>query len=267
MADNSFEGLANLRDLGGTETADGRTVRAGMLLRSDQLAHATPSDIARLDTMGIMEVIDFRSSRERGERPDCDIAGASNLHLPVFDDIAEGITRDEESDKIVFKVILESAEAGTGIIDERMQGMYREFVASPFAVSQYTRFVGEVLRCAEAGRAVLWHCTAGKDRAGFATAIVLETLGVGRDAIFEDYLLTNGRLATMTENLIDHFASFFTTEAMRTAARRFFSADESYLGAAYAAAEERYGSFAAFLEQGLGIDAAKRDRFKELLLL
>lgn len=266
MAERVFEGLANIRDLGGMSAAGGRIVRQGLLYRSDQLAHATPADREQLAQMGIAEVIDFRSDRERTENPDGELPGAVNLHLPVFEDIAEGITHDTESDKRLMETIASGQSVDDEVIDAHMQAMYRGFVDNPFAASQYARFVDEVLACAEQGRAILWHCTAGKDRAGFATAIVLEALGVDRGVIVEDYLLTNARLANMIEGILAHLDSFFRTEAARNSARRFFQADASYLEAAYAAADERYGSFEAFLEQAVGIDGDKRGRLLAYLL-
>ena len=85
-----FEGLHNVRDLGGTAVADGLKVSSGKMLRSDQLADATETDLAKLGELGIGKIIDLRSAVGRDEKPDPDIAGAVNLHLPIIEDVRAG---------------------------------------------------------------------------------------------------------------------------------------------------------------------------------
>ena len=194
-----FEGLHNVRDLGGTAVADGLKVSSGKMLRSDQLADATETDLAKLGELGIGKIIDLRSAVGRDEKPDPDIAGAVNLHLPIIEDVRAGITRDSKSDARIIEMLTRGEDISSSLVDQHMELMYRRFVSDPFAIAQYTRFVDEIIESAERGEAVLWHCTAGKDRAGFATAIVLESLGASHDDIVEDYLLTNEYLTGVVE--------------------------------------------------------------------
>lgn len=260
-----FESMYNVRDLGGTPVAGG-VVKEGLLLRGDQPFFATESDIRALAERGIGLVVDFRSMAEQGEKPDPAIPGARGLSLPIIDDMRAGITRDRKSDGNVVEMLARGAVDGMFSVDSYMQDMYRKFVLEPFAAAQYARFVDELVANAERGKATFWHCTAGKDRAGFAAAIVLEALGADRDAIRADYILTNERLAGVVDRIIDMIAAKLPTEEVRAEARRFFGADWSYLDAAYAAATERFGSFAGFLEEAIGIDAAKRERMRELFV-
>ena len=147
----------------------------------------------------------------------------------------------------------------------------------PYANEQYARFVNAVIEALRAGGSALWHCTAGKDRAGFATAILLESLGVARDDIVADYLQTNECLAGVTKQLVGMLSSKAITsdqmqfdgqtiEVMKAALDHFFRADEAFLAGAYAAADEQFGSFDAFLANGLGIDEAKREELRRLCL-
>ena len=260
-----FEGLSNVRDLGGMAAFEGRRVRPGMLYRADQLFSATESDKVQLDRMNIGVVVDFRSILEREEKPDPAIEGARNVHLPIIEDVRAGITRASGDDENLVQMMM-SGDIDNAVVDRHMQGMYREFVTEPFAQAQYARFVDEVVGAAEAGKAALWHCTAGKDRAGFATVIMLEALGVTRSAIVADYLRTNEYLADVVDALVARYSSYLPNDATRTVLKHFLLADESYLEAAFAAIDERFGSLDAYLEQALGIDAAKRNRMCELFL-
>ena len=273
----AFEGLSNVRDLGGMRAKEGSTLSAGKLYRSDQLFFATQADRETLGTMNIRVVIDFRSGIERDEKPDPELDGATNLHLPIIKDVRAGVTRDEQSNKRVMEMIMSGQGANPAVIDAYMANMYREFVMNPYANEQYARFIDAVIEALQTGGSALWHCTAGKDRAGFATAILLEALGVARDDIMADYLQTNDCLAGVTKQLVSLLSSKALTSgqlqldeqtlgAMKTALDHFFRADESFLASAYAAAEERFGSFYAFLEQGLGIDEGKREELCRLCL-
>lgn len=273
----AFEGLSNVRDLGGMHTKEGHTIATGILFRSDQLFFATQADLETLATMNIRVVIDFRSGIEREEKPDPELDGAANLHLPIIRDVRAGITRDQQSNKGIMKMIMSGQGTDPALIDAYMTNMYREFVTDPYANEQYARFVDTVIETLQAGGSALWHCTAGKDRAGFATAILLETLGVARDDIMADYLQTNECLAGVTRQLVGMLSSqAFASgqaplnehmlETMKIALAHFFRADESFLASAYTAAEEQYGSFDAFLTQGLGVDKAKREELRRLCL-
>ena len=274
----AFEGLSNVRDLGGMRTEEGRALRMGKLFRSDQLFSATQADREALDAMNIRVVIDFRSGIEREEKPDPELDGATNLHLPIIKDVRAGITRDKQSTRDIMKMIMSGQGADPAVIDAYMANMYREFVTEPYANEQYARFVDAVMEALRAGGSAMWHCTAGKDRAGFATAILLEALGVARDDIMADYLQTNECLAGVTKQLVGVLSSqVFSSglvqqfdehmiETMKAALDHFFRADESFLASAYAAAEEQFGSFDAFLAQGLGVDDAKREELCRLCL-
>ena len=272
-----FEGLSNVRDLGGMRTKEGRTIAAGRLYRSDQLYFATETDLAAIGSMGIRTIVDFRSEIERDEKPDPEIDGAANLHLPIIEDVRAGITRDKQSNKGIMKMIMSGQGADLAPIDAYMANMYREFVTDPHANEQYARFVDAVIGALQSGGSALWHCTAGKDRAGFATAILLEALGVAREDIMVDYLQTNECLAGVTDQLVGMLSSRAIAsgkmpfdeqamELMKTALSHFFRADEAFLASAYTAAEEQFGSFEAFLEQGLGVDEAKREELRRVCL-
>ena len=261
-----FEGLHNVRDLGGMRTHDGRTVRSGLLLRGDQPFEATEGDKRKIAELGVRTLIDFRSLAEHEKKPDPAIPGVSNVHLPIIKDVRAGITHGEESDKALMRMFSEGHDVAPEVVDKHMGNMYRLFVEDDFANAQYARFVDLVLEQALAGGATLWHCTAGKDRAGFATVILLEALGVPRADIVADYMRTNESLAHVVEKLVTMFSSMLPSENARQSLRRFFLADERYLAAAYDAADERYGSFDAFLAEALHVDDAKRAKLQELLL-
>lgn len=262
----AFDNLFNVRDLGGMTTRDGRTVRSGMLLRGDQLFSASDADLAKLRDMGVRKVIDFRSIGEHEEKPDPAMEDAENVFLPIIKDVGIGITRGTEGNMRIMDLFRSGRPIEPETIVRHMRGMYRSFVEDPFANGQYAQFVDEVLATAERGGATYWHCTAGKDRAGFATAVLLEALDVPREAIVADYLQTNEYMDGVMGQLVSLFSNQLPNAGTREALKCFFVADESYLESAFDSIEQRFGTVGAFLDERLGIDADKRRRLHGALL-
>ena len=237
-----------------------------MLFRSEQLVSVTESDIAVLKGRGIGAIVDFRSEVEQAETPDPRIEGVQNISIPVIQDVRAGITRDKKSKLAIIKMLARGGDDLDEFVTSYMRDMYRAFIADEFSARQYGRFVDEVIACGERGRAVLWHCSGGKDRAGFATAVVLGALGASWDDIVADYLKTNENLPAVEGQLKASVGKLLPMGGKRDAVRKFFLADRSYMEVARETAEERYGSFDGYLEKGLGIDAVKKARMRELFV-
>ena len=243
-----FTGLNNTRDLGGIAATDGRRIVYGKLFRSGNLHRATDEDIEILRSYDIGTVFDFRSPEEMEGKPDRTISDEDNVRLQILEDITMGISRDARSDMNALEMVFRNCAANPNFSIEYMEGIYRYFVASGHAAEQYGRFLKAVL---EAERPVLWHCTAGKDRAGFATALVLETLGVPKKTIFEDYLLTNEYLMEANRQDIYNMGDLVKLPGMKEAMLLLFSAREEYIGAVYSEAEQRYGSMMGYIKTAL----------------
>ena len=114
------------------------------------------------------------------------------------------------------------------------------------------------LLLAQTDGALLYHCTAGKDRVGVGTMLLLTALGVDWPVIVENYLITNERMAASTDCLLTAVVDYDLSEAEREVIRTFARADAAFLTAARDAVAERYGSVDAFLTQALGVGAAER---------
>ena len=255
-----LETLNNTRTLDGIRTADGRTIRKGMLIRSGHLYGASQSDLALLrDTVGL--VIDLRSGQERAEKPDPSF-GAALVELPIYDMQQVGVTRDEVSQKEAF----ERAARDPKDARDYMAQVYRAFITEQTARSRYARFLRLLLTPPQ--KAVLWHCTAGKDRTGFAAILLLEILGVDRDTILTDYLRTNDCLkeecAALTVFLGEKLGGL--TPQIEEALDDLFLAQRTYFDALYETAARDFGSMDGFIRSGLGITEAEREQLRKLYL-
>ena len=257
-----FEKLSNFRDLGGLPTGDGRRIRSGKLFRGGNLNEASEADIAKLS--GMMEmIVDFRTEREVREKPDPVIPGAELWHLPLMETITEGVTREKKADENAFTRYMEDREGSLNY----MIRTYEHLASSRFALDQLKKLLQYLTIPKEKG--VLWHCAAGKDRTGIFAMIVEEILGVPRDVIIDDYLLTNEGNREVVDRLVKFLISKSDADPEKAvpALETMFGAQEEYILAYYGEAEKQYGSFERFLEDALGVDPEMRETFRRLYLL
>ncbi|WP_188304851.1 tyrosine-protein phosphatase [Streptomyces sp. CBMA123] len=247
-----LRGAVNARDLGGYRTVEGAAVRRGAALRSDGLNHVTAEDLGPLGALGLRAVVDLRGPEEvREAGPDRLPDGVAVHHLPLLAtdfDIhltLRGALADRSPDK-------QRAVLGDGRAAAMMTGLYRWFVTDPAARERFAALLR--LLAAPDGVPLLFHCSAGKDRTGWAAALVLTALGVDRETVLADYLLTNARSAAVVERVL---ADFGGRGLMREPELLLpvFRADRGYLDAAFAEVEAGWSGFDAFWREGLGLDA------------
>ena len=256
-----LQGLSNTRDLGGMSGADGRKIIRRKLIRSGHLHSATQTDIERLS--GCVDlVVDFRTEQERAEKPDPALPGAEMLHLPIFESLAAGVSRDEKSDKAAFAMVAKDPDQAR----QYMINTYLGFVTSDFSIAQYGRFVRLLLKRKD--KATLWHCTAGKDRAGFASVLVQTLLGVDRAAVMEDYLRTNEYLAGEIADLCEMVSRMMggLDERSDRALHFLFGAEEEYLASIYKKTDTLYGGLEKYISGALGVGDEERLLLRSLYL-
>ena len=250
-----LDGAHNARDLGGYAGAGGRRVRWGVAYRSDALGDLSDGDVAYLARLGVQQVVDFRSEAERLREPDrLPASPAPRVVLrPIFGDALDPQTLRDR---------LLSGEARADEMAELLVAGNRAFVTEFAPV--YSGFLRDLAD--PENLPVLFHCTAGKDRAGFAAAALLLALGVPREIIMQDYLLTNGFSEAATSRMLNvlRVVSLFRTEPDDV--RPLFEARPAYLQAAFDAIDAGYGSDDAYLREGLGLDDAMLSRLRANLL-
>ncbi|WP_164519588.1 tyrosine-protein phosphatase [Nocardioides ferulae] len=239
----------NFRDVAGPgpgyPTAGGGRVRTGVFYRSNGL-RLTHHDATELGRLGITGLLDLRSAVEVEAHPDVAVPGAHWHHHEVpgipLDDLA-GLSDDDAADEV-------------------MRRVYRGFVADPGARAA---FAGLFRHLAEAEGAQLFHCTAGKDRTGWAASLLLHLAGVDDDTILADYLLTNERSAGTRKKYLAMVAEGLGPEKVEVY-ERVLVADETFLAEAYAAVELAYGDRTAYLREGLGLDDEVLDALRAKLI-
>jgi len=250
-----FSGAKNFRDLGGYQTIDGRTIRWRILYRSDSLHKLTETDLKQLTSLSLDRIIDFRAEHELVQEPDRLPAntGIRVVPIPILDSSTE-IWRDSREQFV--KDNLRNVDPTKYMIQTNIE------LATRFTPQMQVFIHG---LSAANGRPVLFHCAAGKDRTGFAAAILLRMLGVPQKVVMEDYLLSNQYyLSAYKWDL----ALLQLVKGKRFAAvvKGFLEVRSAYLATAFEAIDYRFGSFEKYVRDGLGLAQSDIDHLKRLYL-
>jgi len=234
-------GASNFRDLGGYAGAGGRAVRWRRLFRSDHLAALTAQDAGVLQSLGVTRVLDLRGVSERAATP-YELPGATQYPLPIEPTVVQRM-----------KDLLDAGQQLTPAKTvELMQHTYRAFVHDNAA-----RFAALFAHLLASDAPLIFHCTAGKDRTGFAAALILLALDVPRPAVMRDYLLTND---------LYRLPELSSARAPREVLNVLWRVQEAFLDAALQAIDQDFGGPERYLERQLGVGPAERQRLKEMYL-
>ncbi|MBR8740326.1 tyrosine-protein phosphatase [Nocardiopsis sp. MG754419] len=236
----------NFRDLGGHRTKEGRTVRAGLLYRSDALHTLTEDELTAYHGFGIRQLIDLRSAHERDRLPDLIPDGAEYAAIGVQKTEAAGanfvdLFADPEQARLMF---------GDGAAERFMFDVYRGLVTDTEALEGYRDLVE---RAAEGPTALVFHCSAGKDRTGWGAALLLTLLGVDREVVVTDYVASNERQAATDHwmrKLSRHSGLPWSDIEPMTRVK------PDYLNSAFGLVDEHYGSFDGYVVDGLKLSDA-----------
>ncbi|MFI2283530.1 tyrosine-protein phosphatase [Nocardia beijingensis] len=250
----------NARDIGDYPTQGNGKLRTGVVFRTDALDKLTAADQQKLVSSGITAVIDFRSPNESGANPDKLPASIPTLARPVYDpgnDFYLLVGKAVQGGPAVQQQMLGDGKAA-GI----MRDYYRWMVTDAGARAQFGTAIRDV---ANANGPVLFHCTAGKDRTGWMTAILMTALGVPKGQVYKDYLESNDNLAAGNKALMDGLVAkgLVTDPALFDP---ILGVRAEYLDAAFDQAAASFGSFDRFVSDGLGVDGATLEALRTKLL-
>lgn len=240
-----FRGAVNFRDLGGYRNREGRRIRHGLVYRSDSLCQLDEQDHALLRTLGLRTLVDFRVGGEKRLRPDRlpDDHGINVCDLGLL----------PRGSKEMWQALNARSIDGEGMLEE-MRKHYRLFVLEH---SDRFREMFDLM-LTDGALPMLLHCASGKDRTGFAVALILSALDVEWETITADYIVSDNFRRDLAQ---------VGGEAMQTeAVRMLLKANPEYLVASYGAIEEQWGSLAGYLAEALGLTPERRRELQTRLL-
>ena len=248
-----LDGAVNFRDLGGYPADDGRRMKWGLLYRSGHLARLTDSDLRLLEGLGLKKVTDFRGPVEKEDEPNRLPSNTVCSEHPV--DVAGTDIQKEVRSLILGKSELTAEDYLTGVnhlFVREYTPVFRSWLHdlkdNPDSVPQ------------------VFHCTAGKDRTGFAAALILRILGVAPEIAMEDYLLSRKYMADSIDEIVNHISKKAPGNNAGERVRPLLGIEEAYLNAAFGAIEEDWGDFDSYVREGLELNEDDIEEMKSRFL-
>lgn len=245
-----LKGQVNFRDLGGIRTQDGRYVKWGTIYRSGKLSNLKKGDLQYFNSLGIKAVMDFRNDIEVNKDPNFSMReDVLYMRIPIGD--KEG----EEYDLLLSRV-------KSGKIRGRETKKEFIYIMKQFADTLAKDFepLIEYFVANKDLNPFLYHCSGGKDRTGFATALLLSALGVERQTIIDEYLMSNYYRYDLNRRNV-RLARLIGIDPETS--QYAFLVNEDYIGAAFEVIDTQYGGMDLYLEKKFGLTADVRKELKE----
>lgn len=240
----------NFRDLGGYQTKDGRTVASGRLIRSGRLAELDHQDLATLAALPLAYDVDLRSPKEVKDAPDRYPQATHYVFNPVF---ASDKTRSSKG----LDGYGPAADQDPTVGYQHMLGVYADMVEEKSGQAAFKKLF-ELVMSLPTDAALLFHCTAGKDRTGLSAALLLAALGVDWDTIKADYLYSNIANQQFFAGYLEQIKQSNRPDAFLANFKAVASVNPDYLDRAKATIEKDYGSIDQFLTEVIGLSAGDR---------
>ncbi|MCT2564606.1 tyrosine-protein phosphatase [Chryseobacterium herbae] len=240
----------NFRTVGNIKNSEGRTLKEGKFYRSGHLHKLKKKSFKELESLGIKEIIDLRNSKEIADKPDNLPTDIIYKKYSAFEDEGDQLT---QAKKLVLKGKVNGSDA-----DKRMLDFYRDYVTENPEVIK--KIITDIL---ESDQPVLYHCTAGKDRTGITTALILTILKFDKETIYNDYILSNNyrkKLVLKRLNLADNLHFLYPKMDVKVLEKLSW-VETAYLDAAFDEINKKYGSIDAYIQKVLGISGNKREEY------
>ena len=249
----------NFRELGGYNTMSGKKIKMHKLLRTGNLADLSPLDLDFLKDYGVKKIVDFRSQAEVDKQPDRVPEGAEYEFDPVF---SEDLTNSSKSITDLENQSKEDADFGF----DHMLYAYEDMIESESARNAYRKFFDALLANDKDDEALIFHCTAGKDRTGFGALLILTALGVSLQTIKKDYLLTNITTHDFIEGLIERERQQGKNENTLQSIRDIQSVRHEYIDHALKVLNDNYGSINNYLRKVMKLSSADIMKLRQIYL-
>ncbi|PWN70430.1 protein-tyrosine-phosphatase [Chryseobacterium phosphatilyticum] len=242
----------NFRAVGNMKNIEGRALKQDFFYRSGQLSKLKKGSFAQIENLGIKEVIDLRNSKEIAQKPDHLPKEIMYKNYSAFEDEGDQL---DQAKKLVLKGKVNGADA-----DQRMIDFYREYVTENPVIIK--KIITETL---ESKNPVLYHCTAGKDRTGIVTALILTILRFDKETIYNEYLLSNNYRKDLVQKRLRlaNNLHFLYPKMDIQVLEKLSWVEKRYLDAAFGEINKKYGSTDAYIQQALEISETKRREYIE----
>lgn len=241
-----LQGATNFRDLGGYSTSNGSKVKWGKVYRSADLSKLTVQDLAELEKRKIRSVVDFRGPIEIKQAPDKLPSNVKAINLPAG---SHQVNPNGIYLQLKTKVATDSMMRSFYGLTDSLAFRYKPFFAA--------------LLIQPAESALLFHCTAGKDRTGMAAAFFLTALGVSKEQVMADYVASNYYRSDENKRMMPRLKSIGFSDEM---VQDLMGVKESYLETTFQSIIAKYGSLETYFQRELGLGKNELTKLQNLYL-
>lgn len=242
--------VTNFRTVADIKNIDGRILKKGKFYRSAHLHQINKKSLKNLEKLGIKEIIDLRNSKEISQKPDKIYNTVIYKNYSAFGDEGDQLN---QAKKLVLKGKVKGSDANLRMLD-----FYKNYATENPEIIK--KIIHEIL---DSENPVLYHCTAGKDRTGIITALILTILKFDRETIDNDYLLSNNYREKLAQKRL-HLAKnlhFLYPKMDLNVIEKLSWVEKDYLNAAFLEIDKKYGSIDTYIHQELGISENKRNEY------
>jgi protein-tyrosine phosphatase len=257
LVTQQIEKLSNFRDIGGLKTSDGNFMKSGVLFRSDELSRVTDKDISILQTLNIKVICDLRTPNEcnKKQAPLLLKQGINTINIPFH---------DQETHNINWKQLTKFLFSKSGATE------FKEFSRSYYQHLAFERTsqIKEIITSLsyERNLPALVHCTAGKDRTGYISALIQLLVGIPYETVILEYLMTNRFYESRMEKLIKVMKWITLFQVSTERIKLILMADREVLDGVYDNIIRRYGSVETYLCEACEINQTMILKLKNMLL-
>ncbi|MDZ4993332.1 protein-tyrosine-phosphatase [Clostridium perfringens] len=246
-----LKNFSNFRDLGGYETNDGRNVKWGLFYRSEDLSTLKGEDLEYFKSLGIKYVLDYRSKEEVLSNPDVQVDSVKNINISGMN-----LKGNDNLDMTGYVKELLSGEKMTISPEQLLKECYEMMpFNNPAYKELFTLFENPD------NMAILQHCTAGKDRTGVGSALVLLALNIPEKTVIQDYMESNKNRKEFNDKVMSTFKEYIKDEKLKASIQGMLGVDESLINSSLNAIKNKYGTYEKYFEEEYGLDS---DKLKEL---
>ena len=261
-------GVSNARQLGGYTVADGKKIKNNVVLRTGALFGASPEALDELSQKyKVSDIIDFRMEQEKAAMPEPEIKGARYWHISVLNDIPVSKENFDVYRKLltVKDMALKYKTMYDANIDVSPAKVYKALAFGNDGIRGYKKFFDILLNKPE-NAAVLFHCTQGKDRTGMAAILLLSALGLDRESVIADYMMTNEACRPLLDRIQSELQKAKLPKEVLDFAMFIESVDISFIEPVFDVMNKEFGSVNGYLQTAMGLTAGDIKRLKEIYL-
>lgn len=251
-----LKGFSNFRDLGGYTTKDNRKVKWGLFYRSEDLSDLKNEDLGYFKTLGIKYVLDYRSKEEKKQNPDVQVPLVKNLNISALSSLD-----NENFDMVSYIEEIIKGNKMTITPDKLLLEGYKSMPINNPAYKELFKLFKN-----PNNTAILQHCTAGKDRTGVGSALILLALNVPEETVIKDYLKSNESRAESNKKIMEVYGEYIKDDKTENLIKGILGVNKNFIEESLNTIKNNYSSYDEYFEKEYNLDKDTLENLRNIYL-